>query len=84
MFDGIPNLTANCLGEVSSGGTSWSEWRWHGTHRDGRPFEMRGVCLMGIGEDGLVHWARLYMEPVEQGGTGIEASVRRTSTGAGE
>jgi hypothetical protein len=37
---------------------------------------MRGVVLMGVGEDDLIHWARLYIEPVEQGGVGIEDAVR--------
>ena len=36
---------------------------------------MAGVIVFGIRE-GLVAWARLYVEPVEQGGAGIEAAVR--------
>ena len=46
---------------------------------DGQPFLMGGVILMGIGEDGLIHRARLHMEPVEQGGVGIEEAVRGLS-----
>lgn len=79
MFRGVPDLTAELLRDAFDAGTSWAEWRWHGSHEDGRPFLMRGVTLMGVGEDGLIHWARLYMEPVEEGGVGIEDAVRRLS-----
>ena len=76
MFRGVPDLTAELLGDAFDAGTSWSEWRWHGSHLNGRPFLMGGVILMGIGEDGLIHRARLHMEPVEQGGVGIQEAVR--------
>ena len=35
---------------------------------------MAGVMLLGV-RDGLIAWARLYVEPVEHG-EGIEAAVR--------
>ena len=37
---------------------------------------MVGVMVCGV-RDGRVAWARLYMEPVEQAGAGIDAAVRR-------
>jgi hypothetical protein len=37
---------------------------------------MAGVIVAGV-RDGLLQWARLYVEPVEQGGAGIDAAVRR-------
>jgi ketosteroid isomerase-like protein len=83
MFAGVPDLTAEMVAEASDGDISWSEWRWSGTHTDGRPFRMRGVTLMGVGADGLIHWGRLYMEPVEEGGAGIEDDVRRLSGSSG-
>jgi hypothetical protein len=57
------------------GGVEWSEWRWQGTHDDGSRLDMAGVIVFGI-RDGRVAWARLYVEPLEQSGAGIEAAVR--------
>jgi ketosteroid isomerase-like protein len=83
MFEGIPNLEAGVVKETTAGGTSWSEWVWHGAHRDGSPFLMRGVIIAGLSEDGLVSWMRLYMEPVEQGGVAIDDAVRQLSGATG-
>ena len=41
----------------------------------GSSFLMRGVTLLGLRDD-LIVWARLYLEPVEQGGGDIDAAVR--------
>jgi ketosteroid isomerase-like protein len=79
MFDGVPDLQVGVVKETTDGTTSWSEWVWHGAHQDGSPFLMKGVTVMGLREDGLIAWARLYMEPVEQGGAAIEESVRHLS-----
>ena len=79
MFEGVPDMQAGVVKESTDGTTSWSEWVWHGSHRDGTPFLMKGVTVMGIGEDGLIAWARLYMEPVEQGGAAIDEAVRHLS-----
>ena len=46
--------------------------------RDGSQPEMAGVILAGV-RDGRVSWARLYVEPVEQAGAGIEAAARAMS-----
>src|SRR3954454_9106070 len=83
MFEGIPNLEAGVVKETTAGGTSWSEWVWHGAHRDGSPFLMRGVIIAGLSEDGLVSWMRLYMESVEQGGAAIDDAVRQLSGATG-
>ncbi len=72
MFAGIPDFRAEVLRSVEAGDTVWSEWRWQGTGLD-----MAGVMIMGIRDDQIA-WARLYMEPVEQG-AGIEAAVRDLS-----
>ena len=37
---------------------------------------MAGVMVCGV-RDGRMAWARLYIEPVEQAGAGIDAAVRR-------
>ena len=38
---------------------------------------MRGVIVAGIRHDQIA-WARLYMEPVEQGGADIDEMVQET------
>jgi hypothetical protein len=77
MFRGVPDMTAEVLAEATDGGTSWSEWIWRGHHADGSLFEMRGVTILGLTDDGLVADARLYMEPVEQDGAAIDAAVQQ-------
>lgn len=79
MFDGVPDLEVGVVKESTDGSTSWSEWVWRGTQRDGAPFLMKGVTVMGLQDDGLIAWARLYMEPVEQGGAAIDEAVRHLS-----
>jgi hypothetical protein len=39
---------------------------------------MAGVIVCGVADERL-RWARLYVEPVEQSGAGIDAAVRRMS-----
>jgi hypothetical protein len=79
MFDGVPDLEAGVVKESTEGMTSWSEWVWRGSHRDGTPFLMKGVTVMGLQDDGLIAWARLYMETVEQSGGAIDEAVRHLS-----
>ena len=79
MFDGVPDLEVGVVKESTDGTTSWSEWVWRGAHRDGTPFLMKGVTVMGLGDDGLIQWARLYMEEVEQGGAAIDEAVLHLS-----
>jgi ketosteroid isomerase-like protein len=69
VFAGVPDFRAELLRASADGDTEWSEWRWTGTGLD-----MAGVMLLGV-RDGLIAWARLYVEPVEHG-EGIEAAVR--------
>ena len=83
MFEGVPDLEVGVVKEMTDGTTSWSEWVWRGSHRDGTPFLMKGVTVMGLGDDGLIKWARLYMEPVEQSGAGIDDAVRHLSGSSG-
>ena len=78
VFAGVPDFRAELvLAAVTDDGAEVGEWRWHGTHTDGSPFAMRGVIVVGIDDD-RVAWGRLYMEPVEQGGVGIDDMVRET------
>ena len=79
MFTGVPDMEWGIVKESTDGSTTWSEWVWRGSHLDGSPFLMKGVIVMGLDDDGLIAWARLYMEPVEQGGAAIDEAVRQLS-----
>ena len=75
IFDGVPDFRSQLLGSAVDGDTIWSEWHWQGTQSDGTPLDMVGVIVCGVSE-GRISWARLYIEPVEQAGAGIESAVR--------
>jgi hypothetical protein len=78
VFAGVPDFTAELvLSAVTDEGVEVGEWRWQGTHLDNSPFRMQGVIVAGI-RHGLISWARLYMEPIEQGGVHIDEMVQET------
>lgn len=81
MFRGVPDMAAEVVAETTDGTTSWSEWAWTGHHADGSQFGMRGVIVAGLADDGRIQWARLYMEPIEQGGAAIDEAVEQLSAG---
>jgi ketosteroid isomerase-like protein len=76
IFGSVPDLSARLVRAAESGNTIWTEWDWAGTRADGVAYHMRGVVIMGL-RDRRIAWARLYMEPVEEGGAGIDAAVQR-------
>jgi ketosteroid isomerase-like protein len=78
VFSGVPDFRAELVASAVDADTAWTEWRWHGTHEDGTRLEMAGVILMGVRND-CITWARLYVEPVELAGGGIDAAVREMS-----
>lgn len=63
MFHNIPDFHSELLRSTVEGDTTWAEWYWFGTHRDGSHFGIRGVTILGIQAD-QIEWAHLYMEPV--------------------
>ena len=65
IFSDIPDFHAELLRSAVDGDTVWAEWNWFGTKRDGAPFAMRGVTIMGVQADQIM-WGRLYMEPVQK------------------
>jgi uncharacterized protein (TIGR02246 family) len=75
VFAGVPDFRAELVRVAAAGETVWSEWRWEGTQTDGGRLDMAGVIVFGVRDDRIA-WARLYIEPVEQQGAGIEAAVR--------
>ncbi|MBD2069549.1 nuclear transport factor 2 family protein [Leptolyngbya sp. FACHB-671] len=62
MFHNIPDFHSELLRLTVEDETTWAEWYWFGTHRNGSQFGMRGVTILGIQAD-QIEWARLYMEP---------------------
>ena len=78
VFAGVPDFQAELVAKAVEADTLWSEWRWRGTHEDGSRLDMAGVIVCGV-NDGALTWARLYVEPVESGGEGIDAAVREMS-----
>jgi ketosteroid isomerase-like protein len=75
VFTGVPDFRAELVRVAAVGDTAWSEWRWQGTQTDGGRLDMAGVIVFGLRDD-RVAWARLYVEPVEEQGAGIQAAVR--------
>jgi ketosteroid isomerase-like protein len=74
VFAGVPDFRAELVRCSEDGATLWTEWRWQGTRSAGGRLEMAGVIVFGV-RDARFAWARLYVEPVEQG-AGIEDAVR--------
>jgi len=79
IFEGVPDFRSEVVSAGADGDTVWSEWRWSGTQSDGTPLDMAGVIVCGVRE-GRIAWARLYIEPVERAGAGIDAAVRRMTS----
>jgi hypothetical protein len=75
IFAAVPDIEAT-VRWAADGDTVWSEWEMRGTRRDGAPHLMRGAVIFGI-EEGRARWARFYLEPVGEGGGGIDEAVRR-------
>lgn len=75
IFSGVPDFRAELVRSDTVGDTAWSEWRWEGTQTDGERLDMAGVIVLGVRDD-HVAWARLYIEPIERAGAGIDAAVR--------
>lgn len=76
IFAGVPDVQTRVLRQATDGDTCWTELEMSGTRLDGAPHLMRGVAIFGV-EDGRFGWIRFYLEPVEQGGVGIDLAVRR-------
>jgi ketosteroid isomerase-like protein len=77
VFSSVPDIEATLLMCTAEGETVWADWHWRGTHADGTPFAICGVTLFEVQEDRIT-WGRWYMEPVQEGGSGIDASVQQT------
>ena len=75
VFSGVPDFRAELIRVDAVDDAVWSEWHWEGTQTDGGRLDMAGVIVLGVRNDRAA-WARLYIEPVDQAGAGIDAAVR--------
>jgi|ERR1019366_4032976 ketosteroid isomerase-like protein len=75
IFTAVPDIAAQ-VHWVADQETAWSEWEMRGTRRDGSAHVMRGVVIFGV-KNGEASWARFYLEPVQEGGGGVDDAVRR-------
>jgi ketosteroid isomerase-like protein len=74
VFAGVPDFRAELLASCRDGNVEWGEVDWRGHHADGSPFAMRGVIIATIRND-QIGAGRLYVEPVEQSGAGIDTAI---------
>jgi hypothetical protein len=82
FFDAVPDFSGDLLRMASKGATVWSEWAWSGHRSDGSLLDMRGVIIMGIGDERIA-WARLYMEETEVAGAGIDETMQQIIRASG-
>ena len=75
IFAAVPDIAAQ-VRWVADKDNVWSEWEMRGTRRDGSAHVMRGVVIFGVAH-GEASWARFYLEPVDEGGGGVDDAVRR-------
>src|SRR4051794_4093986 len=71
VFAGVPDFRAELVASFLNDDVEWGEVDWRGHHVDGSPFAMRGVIVATLREDRIAS-ARLYVEPVEVSGAGID------------
>jgi ketosteroid isomerase-like protein len=75
VFQDVPDFHAEVLRSAVADDIAWAEWHYFGTRRNGVQLDMRGVSILGIDAD-QIKWARLYIEPVQAMGGGIDAAVK--------
>lgn len=64
FFANVPDMKSQLSAASIDGDTAWAEWHWTGTRKDGNRLNMRGVVVSRL-HSGVIHSARLYMEPVQ-------------------
>jgi hypothetical protein len=79
-FRELPDFTADLLDYAFSENAFWAEWDWKGTRADHSRLHLRGITIFGV-DEGRIRWGKLYVEPVEQNGKGIEATVKEVMHG---
>ena len=79
-FNEMSDFSTQLLSYAMMNNSIWAEWEWQGTRQDKSMLLMRGVTIMSV-ENGKIKWGRLYVEPVEVSGKGIEAAVEEVMHG---
>lgn len=64
MLTRFPNLTARVLRCAAKDDEVWAEWEMVGTAADGTSVTIAGPVIWCTDTQGLVSWARFYLEPV--------------------
>jgi ketosteroid isomerase-like protein len=81
IFNSTPDFQSEILRAINAGGIEWAEWRWYGTRVDGTQLDLRCVTIFGI-QDDRITWGRLYIEPLEEKGAGIDQAVKSYTQGS--
>jgi ketosteroid isomerase-like protein len=76
ILTAVPDLSADVVASAVSEDVVWSEWEHRGTRPDGTTHLMRGVIIFTV-VDGVIISARFFLEPVDEGDTGVDAAVLR-------
>ena len=76
IFAGVPDIEADVVRSSVDGNAVWTEWEMRGTRRDGVRHLMRGVSIFEMGASQFSS-VRFYLEPVEEGGFGVDGAVKR-------
>jgi hypothetical protein len=76
IFANVPDLEARVPRSVVDGDTLWTEWDMSGTRRDGGPFLVRGVAILGIKGNAIAS-ARFYLDAVEETSGDVNTHIRR-------
>lgn len=80
ILAGVPDLAASIVGTATDGSTIWVEQEHVGTRRDGRRHLMRGVIIFHVDRD-RIDEARFFLEPVADGGPGLDEALADELTG---
>lgn len=80
MFEEIPDFVMEVVDLAVNSNQVWTEWHWSGTRNDGVPFNWRGVTIFTVNGNEITA-GRLYMEPVQEAGPGIDATVEKITKG---
>ncbi|KIF66013.1 ketosteroid isomerase [Streptomyces sp. AcH 505] len=67
MFARLPDVRAEILRSARDGEEIWSEWEMRGTNPANEPTLLRGPAIV-TERDGLINWARFYLDPVTHAG----------------
>jgi len=78
IFAAVPDVAATVVSSVVEGDAVWSEWAMSGTRSDGSAHRMAGVIIFGV-RGAEIASARFYLEPLDEGGGGVDDAVRRAT-----